>query len=105
MRLDIAVTGAVDSPAAYGIVDTLKDVPTQLNDAIRLFLSKVGSILEHTLQDVSSLEVRTYVSDNIEQALWAVHTDMVTRAQANRAEMIKTAVSAASTLLETLKPV
>lgn len=40
----------------------------------------------------------------VDQALWAMHLDMVTRAQANRAELIKAMASAASTLLETVKP-
>jgi hypothetical protein len=39
----------------------------------------------------------------IDQVLWALHSDMVQRAQANRAEMLKTAVTAATGLLETLK--
>ncbi len=121
----------------------MKDLPGQLNHAIQQFLYKVGVVLEHTMRDVSSLEVRTYVSNNmdevkydqaartftgaqlravtlikvdgdtlvcvpeeqhaIDEALWTVHTDMVMRAQANRAEMLKTAVSAASALLEVVK--
>jgi hypothetical protein len=136
---------AAAAEAPFGVVDTLRDVPAQLNTALQQFLFKVGAVLDRTVRDVSSLEVRTYVSDNIDdvaydpatgrftggaklravtyikvdgdtlvcvpeeqgeidQALWAVHTDMVARAQANRAEMIKTAVSAAAALLETFKP-
>jgi len=39
----------------------------------------------------------------IDEALWAIHLDMVQQAQAHRAEMIKTAVSAATGLLDALK--
>jgi hypothetical protein len=40
----------------------------------------------------------------IDQAIWALHSGMVERAQANRAELIKTAASAAATLIGALKP-
>ncbi len=39
----------------------------------------------------------------IDEELWAIHLDMVRQAQANRAEMLKAAASAATGLLEALK--
>ena len=39
----------------------------------------------------------------LDEGLWAFHVDMVHRAQANRAEMLKTAVTAATGLLDALK--
>ncbi len=42
-------------------------------------------------------------SGEIDDDLWSIHLDMVRQAQENRAEMIKTAASAATGLLEALK--
>ncbi len=39
----------------------------------------------------------------LDQALWAIHADAVQRAEANRAELIKSLASAAAELLKTLK--
>jgi hypothetical protein len=39
----------------------------------------------------------------IDEAFWKIHLEMVERAQANRAEMLKTAVSAAAGLIGVLK--
>jgi hypothetical protein len=40
----------------------------------------------------------------IDPSIWALHTSMVERAQANRTELIQTAASAAATLLGAVKP-
>lgn len=40
----------------------------------------------------------------IDPAIWTLHTTMVERAQANRTELLKTAASAAATLLGAVKP-
>ncbi|HEY7035626.1 MAG TPA: hypothetical protein VH482_30070 [Thermomicrobiales bacterium] len=42
-------------------------------------------------------------ADQVDAALWAIHTDMVTRAQAGRADMLKTATSAVGGLLGIVK--
>ena len=132
-----APTGA--ATAEFGVIG---DARASLAHALQQFLYKVGAVLERTVRDVGSLEVATYVSDNmaevkyaegrfsggaklralthikvdgdtlvcvpekegeLDEALWAVHTAMVERAQANRVELLKTAVSSASTLLEAFK--
>ena len=54
-------TGAVD----YGLVDPLKRVQVRLTGALRQFADKLGEALEKAIDDVTSLEVSTYVSDNI----------------------------------------
>jgi peptidase C25-like protein len=40
----------------------------------------------------------------VDTALWAIHSEMVHRAQAQRAELFKAAISAAAGMLEALKP-
>ena len=142
---DTTLTVAVTAPGAidYGLLDPLKRVEARLTDALQQFADKLGQTLEKAIDNVTSLEVSTYVSDSmhdvtyedgkftgatlraltrisldgdtlacvpaeagaIDQALWAIHTDMVQRAQAHRAELLKTAVSAATGLLEALKVV
>lgn len=140
------ITEQHDDPVApeidYGFRDTLEEAQARLRTSIQQFVYKVGSVLERTVNEIGTLEVATYVSDDmntvkyvegrfaegaelravtyikadgdtlvcvpeqvseIDQALWNLHLDMVARAQANRAEMLKTAVSAASALLGTLK--
>ena len=125
----------------YGLFDsdTLKQARARLINALRQFSDKLGSALEKAIDDATTLEVSTYVSDDmsqvrrdlagtaklraftrikidgdtlvcvperqgeIDEALWAIHLDMVQQAQAHRAEMIKTAVSAATGLLDALK--
>jgi hypothetical protein len=130
-------TGAVE----FGLLDPLKRVQERLTSALQQFADKLGHTLEQAIDNVTSLEVATYVSDSmhdvkyadgkfigaslraltrisldgdtlaciptaagaIDDALWAIHTDMVQRAQAHRAELLKTAVSAATGLLAALK--
>jgi hypothetical protein len=109
--------------------------------ALQQFADKLGMVMEMAIEEISSLEVSTYMSDSmsevryennqfsgaqlraltrisfagntalcvsqeaakIDEAFWKIHLEMVERAQANRAEMLKTAVSAAAGLLGVLK--
>jgi len=125
----------------YGLLDAagLKEAGARLSNSIQEFAQKLGRVLEKAVDDATTLEVSTYVSDDmtrvardfektadlraftrikidgdtlvcvperkgeVDEALWAIHVDMVQQAQANRAEMIKTAVSAATGLLDVLK--
>ncbi len=134
--------GEVEAAAVeYGLFDAsgLKGAGARLSNSIQEFAQKLGQILEKAVDDATSLEVSTYVSDDmtkvtsdfagtarlraftrinidgdtlvcvpkrereIDEALWAIHMDMVQQAQANRTEMIKTAISAATGLLDALK--
>ena len=128
--------------AAFGLLDrdALRDARDRLVQAVQEFASRLGSALEQAVDNASSLEVSTYVSDNMAQVtkgfdqtaslraytrinldgdttvcvptrqageidkdLWGIHLDMVRQAQANRAEMIRAAVSAVGGLLDILK--
>jgi hypothetical protein len=132
------------SAVEFGLLDPLKQVQARLTDALQEFTVKLGETLKQAINDASSLEVATYVSDAmtevaydaasgrfkepaqlraltrinfdgdtlvcvpekegaIDEALWAIHTDMVQRAQAQRAELLKAVVSAATGLLGALK--
>jgi hypothetical protein len=132
--------GSVD----FGLLDPLKQAQARLTTALQQFADKLGESLKTAIDEVTSLEVATYVSDDmvevtydaekrqftgtaklraltrinfdgdtlvcvperegaIDQALWALHTDMVQRARAHRAELLKAAVSAATGLLEAMK--
>jgi hypothetical protein len=133
----VAGTQEVD----YGLLDSLKQTQTHLTAALQQFADRLSSTLEKAIDEITGLEVSTYVSDRmsdvkyenhqftgahlrvltrisldgdtmvcvpeeegkIAQALWTIHADMVQRALANRAEMLKTAISAATGLLNILK--
>ena len=128
---------------AYGFLDrdALQQTRDRLVEAVQIFVARLGDALERAVDNASTLEVSTYVSDDmphaavnpsqfgrlaaytriaidgdttvcvpetegaIDRSLWAIHLDMVQQAQANRAEMIKAGVSAASSLLDMLKGV
>ena len=129
---------AASVPVAFFEVPGLKDVQTRLSNALKDFMDKVGK----AIQDAATLEVKTYVSEKIEevslldgtgdlklramtaialdgditvcvplqgeridQELWAAHVGMVAQAQANRTELIKMALAAASGIVSTVKPI
>jgi hypothetical protein len=118
----------------------LEDAQNNLVTTLKTFMDKVGG----AINQVATLEVRTFVSDEIEgiklengqlvgdmrlraltsieldgdikaiipmradgvdQVLWNAHVDMVKQAQANRTELIRLAMSAASGLLGAIKPI
>jgi hypothetical protein len=123
----------------YGLRDSLSQARARLSSSVQQFADKLGQTLEKAVDDAATLEVFTYVSDDmtkvtkniadsanlraftrikidgdtevcvpkragdIDEDLWTIHLDMVKQAQANRAEMIKAATSAATGLLEALK--
>jgi hypothetical protein len=134
-----ADVGAAPVRTTFIEIPGLKDAQAKLAQGIKDFMDKVGNAIQKT----TVLEVKTYVSDNIEgihleggklegdtrmralttidldgdivacvpmrpegidTALWAVHVDLVRQAQANRAELIKMALSAVSGILSALKP-
>ena len=133
---------AAASAAAFGVLDgsSVKATTDRLLRALQDLAERVGAALGRAVDNVATLEVKTYVSDNmaqvpaavdqnarlraythitfdgdttvcvptrqegeIDQALWAIHLDMVRQAQANRTEMLKAAVAAASGLVDALK--
>ena len=118
----------------------MSDARTRLTNAVNQFADNLGRTLAKAIDDASTLQVSTYVIDEmpdqlgaeipagaqlraftsikidgdtqvivpsgsgkINRELWAVHLDMVQQAQANRAEMMKAAASAAAGLLQSLK--
>ncbi len=123
----------------YGLTDSLREARIRLTNSVQKFAEKLGQTLEKAIDDATTLEVYTYVSQDMAQVtrdlpqtaqlraftrvridgdtevcvpersgeidddLWSIHLDMVRQAQENRAEMIKTAASAATGLLEALK--
>jgi hypothetical protein len=144
-----APTGVAAPPPApelsavdYGLMESFRQVQTNVSESLQGFVNKLGEFLSNALEDASSLEVATYVSDNmaevkyekgaftggklralthikidgdtmicvpeeegeVDTALWQIHMDMVQQAQASRAELLKTAISAATGLVSLLKP-
>jgi hypothetical protein len=128
---------------AFGWTDSLKSSQSAVIDATQQFIQKLGNYLNTALDDATSLEVRTYVSDNLSAvtyekgqfsggarlramtrvnidgdsivclpetdgeldiAVWSIHMDMLRQAQQSRAELLKTIVSAASSLAGVLTP-
>jgi hypothetical protein len=123
----------------FGLRDSLSEARARLSSSVQQFAEKLGRTLEKAVDDATTLEVFTYVSDDmdkvtnniaetanlraftrikidgdtevcvpkrsgdIDEDLWTIHLDMVKQAQANRAEMIKAAASAATGLLDALK--
>jgi Peptidase family C25 len=133
------------SPTAledYGLMDSFRQAQVNLSGTLQDFVGKLGQFLGKALDEATSLEVSTYVSDDMSQvkyeagrfsgahlraltrieidgdslicvpetegevdtALWKIHMDMVQQAQVSRAELLKTVVSAATGLVDLLKP-
>jgi len=136
---EAVVAGGMDD---YGLMDSLKQAQAGMGAALQQFVTKLGDFLGKALDEATSLEVSTYVSEDmsevryeggkfsgarlraltrmeidgdtlicipeeggeVDTALWKIHMDMVQQAQANRAELLKTIVSAASGLVDLIKP-
>ena len=137
-------SGIPEAAVDYGIMDSLKQAQASLTNALQQFSEKLCETLKKAIDDVSSLEVATYVSDDmstvtydfktgqftgtaklralthikldgdtmicvpekegvVDQALWAIHADMVKQAQTHRAELLKTLASVATGVLDGLK--
>jgi hypothetical protein len=142
-------TGSVDSNLSgpymgeeYGLGDTFRQASTNLGAGLQQLFTKLSDFLGKALDDATSLEVATYISENMSQveykdgrftgaqlralthvkidgdtlvcvpevdgevdtALWQIHLEMLQQAQASRAELLKTVVSAATGLGNLLKP-
>jgi hypothetical protein len=126
----------------YGLGDTFRKAGTSLSDGLQTMVTKLSDFLGDALEDATSLEVATYVSEDIANVeykegrftgaklralthvkidgdtavvvpetdgqvdtdLWKIHLEMLQQAQASRAELVKTAVSAVTGLTNMLKP-
>ena len=138
-RDSAVAAGAVDD---YGLMDSLRQASSSVSAALQQFMTKLGEVLSDALEDAITLEISTYVSENISAVevkegkvegarlraytrikmdgdtlvilpevdgevdtdLWSAHMQIVQQAQANRAEFLRTVVSAASNLGSFLKP-
>ena len=143
------VSAAVTTPQGvapvyvdYGLGDTFRKAGTSLSEGLQTMVSKLSDFLGKALDDATTLEVTTYVSDEfstfenkddlfknaklraltrvkidgdtqvlvpetdgqLNSDLWKIHLEMLQQAQASRAELVKTAVSAVSGLSSLLKP-
>jgi len=137
-----APTAAPTALEDYGLMDSFRQAQANLSGTLQDFVGKLGQFLSKALDEATSLEVSTYVSDDMSQvkyesgrfsgarlgaltrieidgdslicvpetegevdtALWKIHMDMVQQAQVSRAELLKTVVSAATGLVDLLKP-
>jgi hypothetical protein len=126
----------------YGLLDSFKQVQSGVSNSLQQFVNKLGGFLAQALDDAATLEVSTYVSDDmtevkyengrfsgaslramtrmkidgdtlvcipeqvgeVDMELWQIHTDMVQQAQTNRMEFLRTVVSAATGLVDMIKP-
>jgi hypothetical protein len=126
----------------YGLGDTFRKAGSSLSEGLQTMVSKLSDFLGKALDDATSLEVATYVSEDISMVeykdgrftgaklraltrvqidgdtmvvvpetdgevdadLWKIHLEMLHQAQASRAELVKTAVSAVTGLTNLLKP-
>lgn len=129
----------------FGFLDSMKQAQTGLTNAIREFTEKLSHTLQKGMQDLTSLDVTTYISDDLsdvtydsargdfsgnlktwartrisldgdvrnciykpkdqdfDQALWAIHADMIQRGKAQRDEMLKTLSTIFTELVKALK--
>ena len=138
------VAGAQTAAVDYGLLDSLSKAKADLTDSLQQFADKLGHTLQKAVDDITSLEVLTYVSDDLNgvtyesgkfggsaklraltritidgdtlacvpsaqgetsDEMWSIHMDMVRQAQANRVELLKTAISAAAGLLSALRSI
>jgi hypothetical protein len=61
-----AIAEAVDQSATnYGLVDSLKQGKTELSENLKEFMDKVGTFLSKAIDDATSLEVKTYVTEDL----------------------------------------
>jgi hypothetical protein len=133
--------GSKPDAVDYGIFDSLKQAQGLLVNALQQFAENLSGVLKKTAQDISTLEVATYVSDNpgatvfengkftgaelrlltrmsfagdaavcvpavlheIDETVRKIHADMVESAISNRAEMLNTAVTAITAVIDALK--
>jgi hypothetical protein len=137
----LPVSSTPDVAVEFGLGDTFKKAKERLTDALEEFADKLGNSLKKAFEDASSLQVSTYVSedmagvsyhagddqfkgpvklravthikmdgdtvvcipekgDEIDKSLWAIHSDMVQKAQTHRTELLKAVVSAAAELVK-----
>jgi hypothetical protein len=127
---------------SMGVFDALGQARTNLSNTMQKFIGNLGEFLNKALDEATSLEVSTYVSDDMSEVkfeggrftgaqlraltrieidgdtlicvpesggeldteLWKIHMDMVQQAQTSRTELLKTVVSAATGLVDLLKP-
>jgi hypothetical protein len=63
----VTVSNPAPSAAAvdYGLMDSLRSGQAAVTDATQKFIQKLGEYLSAALDDATSLEVRTYVSEDI----------------------------------------
>jgi hypothetical protein len=135
------VPATPDAVVEFGLGETVKKAKERLTDALEEFADKLSNSLKKAFEDASSLQVSTYVSedmagvsynagdgqfkgpvklralthikmdgdtvvcipekgDEIDKSLWAIHSDMVQKAQAHRTELLKAVVSAAAELVK-----
>jgi hypothetical protein len=137
-----AASSAPGEPVDYGLLDSFKQVQTGLGASLQDFVGKLSAFLSQALDEASSLEIATYVSDDlsavryqggrfegarlraltrieidgdtlvcvpevdgeVDTALWKMHADMVAQAQASRAELVRSMISAAGGMVNLLKP-
>ena len=130
------------SAVDYGLMESFRQVQSNVSESLQSFVNKLGEFLSNALEDAASLEVATYVSEDmaevkyekgtftggrlralthikidgdtmicvpeeegeVDTALWQIHMDMVQQAQVSRAELLKTAISAATGLVNLIKP-
>ncbi len=59
------VPAAVESATEYGLVDSLKQGKAELSDNLKEFMDKVGDFLSKAIDDATSLEVKTYVTEDM----------------------------------------
>ncbi|MBI3942690.1 MAG: hypothetical protein HY326_06725 [Chloroflexi bacterium] len=130
------VTHAAGEATEFGLFDSdvIKQTRDNLARSLQDLVDKLGTALSKAVDNISSLEVKTYVSDDLEnvtisggqvtgaklrawtridadgdtimcvperdgeidEALWQMHADMIQRAQANRAELLRASIAAVS---------
>jgi hypothetical protein len=60
-----AAPAAAASEVDYGLLDSLRTGQAAVTDAVQKFVMKLGEYLSTALDDATSLEVRTYISEDI----------------------------------------
>jgi hypothetical protein len=104
----------------YALIDSFKQVQSGISSSLQQFVNKLGTFLTQALEDASTLEVTTYVSDNINEvkyeggkfqgaALRAVTRmkidgDTLVCIPEQDGEVLRTVVSAATGLTNLIKP-
>ncbi len=103
-RLGVFLTDALDDAASLEIGTYVSDDLTSVKYEKGQFTGAKMRAYTHIAVDGDTLVCVPEEEGELDLALWNVHVEMVKQAQASRIEFLRTVVSAATGLVDLIKP-